>query len=203
MLRFPKALTLVLLVAGPLAAQPLGLGRTALPAEIAAWDTDIRPDGRGLPDGEGSALEGESLYTEKCAACHGDFGEGVDRWPVLAGGQGTLRDSRPVKTLGSYWPYLSTAWDYIYRAMPYGDAASLTPGETYALVAYLLYLNDLVEDDFTLTRDGLAAFSLPNAPSFRNDDRPKVEYPALTTACMTDCKDKVDITARALDVTPD
>ncbi len=206
MSRFPSAVILALTLASPALAGPLGLGRTALPEEIAAWNRDVRPDGQGLPAGSGSVAEGEEIFAQKCAVCHGDFGEGVDRWPVLAGGQGSLRDARPLKTLGSYWPYLSTAWDYIYRAMPYGDAASLTPDETYALVAYLLYLNDITDDDsFRLSQDNLVDIALPNAAGFRADDRPLGEYQAFTDRCMRACKPSVSITRRAsgVDVTPD
>ncbi|NOX74555.1 MAG: cytochrome c [Alphaproteobacteria bacterium] len=186
-------------------AQQLGLGRVALPEEVAAWNTDIRPDGQGLPVGSGNALDGEEIFAEKCAACHGDFGEGVDRWPALAGGDGSLTDERPLKTLGSYWPYLSTAWDYIYRAMPYGDAASLEVDETYAIVAYLLFVNDIVSDEeFTLSNVNFSEITLQNEPNFRLDDRATVEYPAFTEACMTDCKASVEITVYATgkDVTP-
>ena len=115
-----------------------GLGRQALPEEIAAWDVDILPDGRGLPKGSGNALEGEEIFADKCGSCHGDFGEGVDNWPVLAGGFNTLADKDPVKTVGSYWPHLSTVFDYVYRSMPFGEAGTLTPDETYAIVAYIL-----------------------------------------------------------------
>jgi len=206
MSRFLNILAAVLFFL-PLPAQAgkLGLGRPALPAEIAAWDKDVRPDGHGLPAGQGSVAQGEEIYLERCAACHGDFGEGVDRWPVLAGGQDTLTDERPIKTIGSYWPYLSTAFDYIQRTMPYGDAATLGADETYAILAYLLYMNDIVDDEgFTLSRENFTSITLPNQPSFRNDDRPRVEYPLFRDRCMKGCKDHVEITARAanLDVTP-
>ncbi|MFH1517471.1 MAG: c-type cytochrome, partial [Pseudomonadota bacterium] len=118
-----------------------GLGRVAMADEIAAWDIDIRPDGTGLPEGKGTVAEGEPIFAENCAVCHGDFGEGAGRWPVLAGGQDTLLRDRPVKTIGSYWPYLSTVFDYVRRAMPFGDARSLSDDDVYALTAYLLYLN--------------------------------------------------------------
>jgi len=204
MLRFLSILALCVGVSAT-QAQEFGLGRAALPEELAAWDTDIRPDGQGLPVGSGNALDGEEIFADKCAACHGDFGEGVDRWPALAGGQGSLSDERPLKTLGSFWPYLSTSWDYIYRAMPYDDAATLEVDETYAIVAYLLYLNDLVdEDDFTLSDENLADIALPNAPSFRMDDRPETEYRDFRKACMANCKDRVEITVHVTgaDVTP-
>ncbi|MFV2092585.1 MAG: c-type cytochrome, partial [Hyphomicrobiales bacterium] len=117
----------------------LHLGRPATNEEIAAWDIDIRHDGTGLPPRRGTVTGGGEIFSETCAACHGDFGEGVDRWPVLAGGEGTLADARPEKTIGSYWPYLSTVYDYIRRAMPFGDARSLSDDDVYALTAYLLF----------------------------------------------------------------
>lgn len=194
------------LLAAPAAADGLGLGRAATPAEVAAWDIDVRPDGAGLPEGAGDAYTGEEVFAEKCAYCHGDFGEGVDRWPVLAGGQGTLTSDRPVKTIGSYWPYLSTVWDYIYRAMPFGAAQSLTPDEVYAITAYLLYMNDVIEDDtFVLSRESFGEIRLPNEGNFFMDDRPDTPTLADGAPCMTACKAAVEITMRAavLDVTPE
>ncbi len=188
-------------------AEPLGLGRAALPAEIAAWDIDVRPDGIGLPPGRGSVAKGEEVFTDYCASCHGDFAEGVDRWPVLAGGQGSLTRDRPVKTVGSFWPYLSTVFDYTYRAMPFGASQSLTPDEVYATTAYILYMNDIVTDeDFVLSDENLANVELPNQGSFRMDDRDEAEVPQFSQApCMSDCKGPVEITMRAvvLDVTPE
>jgi len=123
------------------AAKPLGFGRCATPEEIAGWDIDVRPDGAGLPIGKGTVKDGEALYVERCAACHGEFGEGAQRWPILAGGGGTLPSHNPVKSIGSYWPYASTVMDYIRRAMPYGNAQSLTNDELYAVTAYVLFLS--------------------------------------------------------------
>lgn len=186
---------------------PLGLGRVAVSAEIAAWDIDVRPDGVGLPEGSGDVLTGEEVFIEKCAVCHGDFGEGVDRWPVLTGGMGTLTNDRPVKTTGSYWPYLSTVWDYIHRAMPFGAAQTLTNDEVYAIVAYLMYMNDMVDDEFVLSRDNFLEVPMENADGFYFDDRDTTEVPEFTKAevCMENCKDKVEIAARAVvvDVTPE
>ncbi|CTQ51223.1 c-type cytochrome [Jannaschia donghaensis] len=182
------------------------LGRPATAAEIAAWDIDIRPDGAGLPDGSGDVWTGEDLYIDNCAVCHGDFGEAIGRWPVLAGGQGSLTNDRPVKTIGSYWPYLSTVYDYVNRAMPFGNAQSLTDDEVYAVTAYLLYLNDLVDDDFVLDRETLSTFEMPNRDAFYMDDRADTEYAIFTgEPCMENCKDTVEITARAavVDVTPE
>ncbi|MEE4118089.1 MAG: c-type cytochrome [Paracoccaceae bacterium] len=183
-----------------------GLGREALPEEIAAWDIDVRPDGQGLPEGSGDVWTGEEVFIEKCAACHGDFAEGLDRWPVLAGGWDSLTHDRPEKTIGSYWPYLSTVFDYVHRAMPYGDAQSLTADEVYAITAYLLYSNAVVEDDFTLSHENFTEVRLPNEDGFFMDDREEGEIPQFTREpCMENCKDEVQITMRAviLDVTPD
>jgi cytochrome c2 len=183
-----------------------GLGREALPEEITAWDIDVRPDGQGLPVGSGDVMTGEELYIDYCATCHGDFGEAIGRWPVLAGGEDTLASDNPVKTTGSYWPYLSTIYDYVHRAMPFGSAQSLTDDEVYALTAYILYLNFLVEDDFVLSNENFAEVALPNEGGFFMDDRAEVELPRFSEEpCMSDCKESVEITMRAriLDVTPD
>jgi len=166
-------------------AAPLGIGDVATPEMIAGWDIDIRPDGLGLPDGEGSVADGEGLYEAKCASCHGLFGEGAGRWPVLAGGEGTLDTAHPEKTVGSYWPYASTLWDYIHRAMPYPAPQSLSDNEVYAITAYVLYLNDIVEDDFVLSRGTFSEVKMPNEPNFYMDDRPDV----ANTRCMSNCAD--------------
>ncbi|GAB4372781.1 MAG: hypothetical protein Kow00114_34440 [Kiloniellaceae bacterium] len=184
------------------------LGRAATPEEIAAWNIDVRPDGAGLPEGRGTVAEGEVLYADQCAVCHGDFGEGRDRWPVLAGGQDTLTADRPVKTIGSYWPYLSTVYDYVRRAMPFGNARSLSDDDVYAITAYLLYLNDIVTDeDFELSKENFTSVRLPNEENFFMDDREEeAHYAAKTEPCMTECKPgPVKITKRAavLDVTPE
>ncbi len=193
------------LLAGPALAGEYGLGRTATPEEIAAWNLDVSPDGTGLPDGSGSVEQGETLFVERCAVCHGEFAEGVGRWPKLAGGEGTLDRADPVKTVGSYWPYLSTAWDYIHRSMPFGNAQTLTADETYAITAYILYSNFLVDSDFVLSDENFLDVEMPNADGFIVDDREKVEFPKfIREPCMEDCKDSVEITMHAsvLDVTP-
>ncbi len=209
MLKFLKpafiALGLIAFIAAPAVAGKLGIGREATPAEIKGWDIDVRPDGMGLPEGKGTVETGEELFQEKCAACHGEFAEGVDRWPVLAGGQDTLDSDRPVKTIGSYWPYLSTAYDYIFRAMPFGDAQSLSPDEVYALLAYILNMNDLVDDDFELSKSNFLTVRLPNEKNFIDDPRPDTPTLAQKKPCMENCKTTVEITGRAriVDVTPD
>jgi len=182
-----------------------GLGRIALPEEIAAWDIDISPDGRGLPEGSGDVLTGEEVFGDVCASCHGDFAEGVDNWPALAGGFDTLADQDPVKTVGSYWPYLSTVWDYVHRSMPFGSAQTLSDDEVYAIVAYILYSNDLVEEDFELSHETFNDVAMYNRDGFIVDDRAETEYSKWrTTPCMDNCKGSVEITMRAsvLDVTP-
>jgi cytochrome c len=183
-----------------------GLGRTALPEEIKAWDIDVRPDGQGLPSGKGTVAQGEALFLERCATCHGEFGEGADRWPPLAGGKDSLSSAQPEKTVGSFWPYLSTAYDYIHRAMPFGDAQSLTADETYAIVAFLLNMNDVVPADFELSDKNFTSIRLPNEQAFYDDDREQAEKRFWNREpCMKNCKTDVKITARArvLDVTPD
>jgi len=203
------ALLIAALSASPADAEDakLGLGAPATAEEIAGWDIDVQPDGRGLPDGHGTASQGEAIFLEQCAACHGDFGEGRDRWPVLAGGRGSLQADRPEKTIGSYWESASTVFDYVRRAMPFGNAQSLDSDQLYALTAFLLNMNDVIDDpEFELNRDNFTAIEMPNANGFYDDDRETAEQAFWhADACMKDCKTAVTITARAvaLDVTPD
>ncbi|MGB3315822.1 MAG: c-type cytochrome [Albidovulum sp.] len=197
--------SVALTAATPVLAEKTGLGRPALPEEVAAWDVAVLPDGTGLPEGSGDVFTGDEVFAEKCASCHGDFAEGIDNWPVLAGGQGSLTNRRPVKTIGSYWPYLSTVWDYIHRSMPFGAAQTVTADETYAITAFLLYSNGLVEEDFVLSKENFAEVALPNEGGFRPDDRAEAEYPLFTgEPCMADCSGEVKVTKRAvtLNVTP-
>jgi cytochrome c len=209
MSKYLESLTIALTascLAAPVMAEKLGLGRAALPAEIAAWDWDINAKGDGLPVGSGDALDGEEIFAEKCAACHGDFAEGIDNWPKLAGGADTLDHEDPLKTVGSYWPHLTTAYDYIKRSMPYGNAGTLSDDEVYAIVAYILYSNDLIEDDYVLSNENFMEFEMPNADGFIVDNRAETEYAIWSgEPCMTACKDSVAITMRALvlDVTPE
>jgi cytochrome c5 len=175
------------------AVQPTGhygYGKDASSEEVAGWNIDIRPDGLGLPPGSATPEEGEMLYEDKCALCHGSFGEGVGRYPVLAGGEGTLTEPRPEKTIGSFWPYASTLWDYIHRAMPFAEPESLSDEEVYAITAYVLYLNDLVDYEFELNQDSLALIEMPNKDGFFFDDRPDT----TNELCMSDCKDPATIT---------
>ena len=189
-----------IVLASAVQAGPLGIGSTATPEMIAGWDIDIRPDGTGLPQGQGSVVEGEPLYEAQCASCHGLFGEGEGRWPVLAGGEGTLDTLHPEKTVGSYWPYASTLWDYIHRAMPYPAPQSLTDDEVYAISAYVLYLNDIVDEDFVATKESFVQVKMPNEPNFYIDSRPDVQ----NTRCMKDCADpsRFEIVTTINGVTP-
>jgi cytochrome c len=184
----------------------LDIGRAAAPQEIAGWDIDVRADGQGLPPGKGSVKDGEALYMTKCAACHGEFGESAGRWPMIAGGQGSLKSDDPVKTIGSYFGNLSTVIDYVRRAMPFGDAQSLSSDELYAVVAYTLFLNDIVDDKFVLSKETFASVKMPNAGGFYDDDRETAEKAFWNPKpCMQDCKPEARITGRArvIDVTPD
>jgi S-disulfanyl-L-cysteine oxidoreductase SoxD len=190
------------------ASKRLGIGREATPEEIAGWDIDIRPDGHGLPAGKGTVKQGEPLYLERCAACHGEFGESAGRWPILMGGVGTLASHDPVKSIGSYWPYASTVMDYIRRTMPFGNSQSLTNDELYAITAYVLYLNDIIKDDhFELSEKNFLSIRLPNQPNFIDDDRDTTEREFWRTSpCMANCapgEAKIIGRARALDVTPE
>ncbi|WP_420555323.1 c-type cytochrome [Neptuniibacter marinus] len=181
-------------------AAQFGIGETATAEQIEGWDIDIRPDGKGLPEGSGTVEAGEVLYEERCATCHGLFGEGEGRWPVLAGGQGTLKDERPTKTVGSYWPYASTLYDYIRRAMPFTAPRSLSDQQVYDVTAYVLYLNEIVEEDFVLTKDSLASIEMPNQDNFFIDPRPDVQ----NKRCMENCADpkKLMITGTLKGITP-
>jgi len=189
--------------AAAMGGERYGLGQTASPELIAGWDIDVRPDGQGLPPGQGTAAGGEAVFVEQCAACHGEFGEAVGRYPVLIGGNDSLASTDPVKTVGSYWPYASTLWDYIHRAMPFGDAQSLSVDETYAITAYVLYLNDLVAEDFVLDRNSLPKVAMPNRDGFTAED-PRPDTP-VDEPCVSDCKTeaKVMFKAKRLDVTPE
>ena len=181
------------------------LGKIATKTEIAGWDIDVRPDGLGAPIGSGSAIIGEEVYAEQCASCHGDFGEGLDRWPELVGGEDSLDTHDPVKTTGSYWPYASTMYDYIYRAMPFGVAQSLTHDETYQVVAYLLYMNEIIEEDFILNDKNIGKIKMPNVEGFLMPD-PRPDIANISgNPCMKNCNSPTKIIgkARDIDVTPE
>ena len=203
---FAGGFMLVLTSAPALPAdRPFNLGKIATAEEVAGWDIDVRPDGLGAPVGMGNAIDGEEVYADLCAACHGDFGEGVDRWPELVGGEGSLGTHDPLKTTGSYWPYASTLYDYVYRAMPFGEAQSLSYDETYQIVAFLLYMNDIIEDDFDVSQENIGSIEMPNRDGFFMPD-PRPDAQAVNVEpCMTNCNVATNIIGRArdIDVTPE
>lgn len=169
---------------GPAGGERLGLGERPNEELIKAWDIDISPDGANLPEGNGSVAEGRKIFADTCAVCHGEKGvEGpMDR---LVGGQGTLATDSPVKTVGSYWPYATTLYDYIHRAMPFDNPQSLTPHEVYAVAAYVLNLNGVVPDDAVLDAKSLPKVEMPNHDSFEQMD---TVTRTDSQACMDDCE---------------
>ena len=130
--------------------------------EITFWDRSITPDGANLPPGSGSVEEGEVVYKAKCAACHGTDGRGQHPMVALAGGQGSLTTAKPIKTVGSYWPYATTLFDYIRRAMPFGQQKSLTDDEIYAVTAFILSLNELISPATIINSKTLRNVDMPN-----------------------------------------
>ena len=150
-----------------------GLGQPATEQDIQTWNIDVAPTGEGLPPGRGTVKQGAVVYATRCASCHGPTGqEGpMDR---LVGGAGTLGSQKPVKTIGSYWPYATTLYDYVRRAMPFSAPQSLSPEEVYAVVAWLLYQNGILAEDSALDAQSLPAIRMPNRKGFVSDPRPDV-----------------------------
>src|SRR6202140_2758052 len=171
------------------AAEPghFGFGKTATPEQIAGWDIDARgEDGAGLPPGNGSVERGTEVFADQCAACHGTFGEGEGRFPKLVGGAGTLKNDRPELTVGSFWPFAPTLFDYVNRAMPMPAPHTLSADDVYALTAYILNLNDLVPNEFVADRDSLPKVKMPNRDTFIwTDPRPDT----MARPCMSGCAD--------------
>jgi len=151
--------------ASSMAQETPNLGRPATPAEIAGWDISIPPDGAGLPPGSGTPEQGASVYTQKCQSCHGEKGAGKPN-DQLVGGQGTLTSKSPVRTVGSYWPYATTVFDYVRRAMPYTQSHSLTDEEVYAVTAYLLHLNGIIGAEDAMNAQSLPQVKMPNRDNF-------------------------------------
>jgi S-disulfanyl-L-cysteine oxidoreductase SoxD len=164
------------------AQSPYGIGRPATSAEIAGWNIDIGRDGTNLPPGSGSVARGQEVFEQQCVACHGEKGQGGvgDR---LVGGKGTIATSKPIKTVGSYWPYAPTLFDYIRRAMPQNAPQSLSNDDVYAVSAYILSLNGLLPADATLDARTLSAIKMPNRGMFTGDPRPDVKNPACEVGC--------------------
>src|SRR4249920_1266839 len=148
-----------------MAQETPNLGRPATPAEIAGWDISIPPDGAGLPAGSGTPEQGAVVYAQKCQSCHGEKGAGKPN-DQLVGGQGTLTSKSPVRTIGSYWPYATTVFDYVRRAMPYTESQSLSNEEVYAVTAYLLHLNGIIGAQDVLNAQTLSQVKMPNRDNF-------------------------------------
>jgi cytochrome c len=142
-----------------------GLGKPATQQEMAGWNIDVRADGTGLPSGSGSVTQGKVVYEARCAACHGANGEKGPA-PRLVGGKGTLASPTPIMTVGSFWPYAPTLYDYINRSMPFDRPQSLTPDEVYAVTAYTLHLNGIVGAEVVLDKASLPKVKMPNAAGF-------------------------------------
>jgi S-disulfanyl-L-cysteine oxidoreductase SoxD len=159
---------------------PLGLGRAPTPAELGDRMISASPDGTGLPKAKGSVRAGRSIYNAQCAGCHGMQGEGVGDFPPLVGGRESLKTDQPLYTVGSYWPYATTVWDYINRAMPYQAPGTMTPEEVYAVTAYVLFLNGIVRESRVLDEKSLPRIRMPNRDGFVEDPRPDVPAPSST-----------------------
>ena len=145
--------------------RPPALGVAAGPAEIARFDISVPPSGAGLPSGSGTARQGAAVYAAKCVACHGEKGAGKPA-DALAGGIGSLATAKPVRTVGSYWPYSSTLFDYVRRAMPISNPLSLSDDEVYAVSAYVLFLNGIVGEDAVMNAQTLPLVKMPNRDGF-------------------------------------
>jgi len=150
-----------------------GVGRLATPDEIRDLGAAIAPDGGGLPPGSGTAIAGREVFAARCAKCHGEKALG-DVGPTLVGGRGTLQTPRPLKTVGSFWPYATTVWDYVNRAMPFDEPGLLKPPDVYAVVAYILNLNGIIASDTVMDAQSLPKVRMPNRDGFVADPRPDV-----------------------------
>ncbi len=167
------AASVLAVVSNAALAENPNLGRIAAPEEIASWDISIGPDGAGLPPGSGTPKQGEAVYTAKCLVCHGEKGAGKPN-DALVGGRGTLAgDQPPVKTVGSFWPYATTLFDYVRRAMPLNESKSLTNDEVYAVIAYLLQLNGIIGENETINVQTLPRVQMPNRDGFMTFSRGK------------------------------
>lgn len=157
------------------ASKPTGLGRPASAEELKQRDITTLPTGAGLPDGKGTAAQGEAVYRDKCASCHGANGEGnMPQGPQLVGGIGSLASDNPVRTVGSFWPYATSVWDYIHRAMPLNLPGSLSADDTYAITAFLLNRNKIIEANEVMSKESLPKVRMPNRDGFIPDARPDI-----------------------------
>ena len=153
----------------------LGIGHPPKPGLLKQIDIDVTPDGKGLPPGSGTAAKGKDVYTRRCETCHGPTGKEGPQ-DILAGGKGSLATDKPQKTVGSYWPYATTLWDYINRAMPFDHPSTLTSDEVYSAAAYVLFLNGIVGEQDTLDQTTLPRVQMPNRNGFVSDPRPDVPF---------------------------
>ncbi len=163
-LAFTLAGVLVACSSGYHATGPFGLGKPVTENQIKAWNIDIGPSGAGLPAGSGTAAIGETIYQQKCSSCHGDKGQGGIANRLVGGGQ--LNTDKPVKTVGSFWPYSTTIFDYVRRAMPHQAPQSLTDDQVYALTAYILYMNKIISKDEVMNATSLPLVKMPNRDGF-------------------------------------
>lgn len=187
-------------------AEPVGyyaIGTTPTAARIAGWSIAIPPSGAGLPKGQGSVAQGGAIYASTCAMCHGTFGQGKNGYPQLVGGVGSLASSAPVKTVGSYWPYATTVWDYIDRAMPFYAPHTLKPDQVYALTAYLLNMNGIVKSGFVADAKTIPAVKMPNRDGFIwNDPRPVTHNVACMKNCANPASIRISSNAASMHLTP-
>ena len=169
-----KALSLTVLLASGVFGQTIG--KPASPEMIKAMDITVFPDGRGLPEGSGTAAKGKDIFKAKCAVCHNDQAQGREgQYPALVGGIGTINTPKPVKTVGSYWPYATTVFDYVRRAMPYDQPGTLKPDEIYSVVAFVLNLNGIVGVNDEMNATTLPKVKMPNRDGFVLDKRPDIK----------------------------
>lgn len=188
-----------------------GIGRAATPAEIKAWDIDVRPDFKGLPPGSGSVAKGQDIWEAQCASCHGVFGESTDVFTPIAGGTtkediktgrvaNLAREDYPQRSTLMKVATVSTLWDYVNRAMPWTTPKTLSVDEVYAVVAFMLNLGEIVPEDFVLSDKNIAEVQkkMPNRNGMTTDHglwdlkgKPDVK----NVACMKDCKKEVRVTS--------
>lgn len=185
----------------PRKAGYFGYGVAPSAEQIEGWALAVRPDGQGLPPGKGTVDQGANVFADQCAVCHGTFGEGEGRYPKLAGG--SLTGERPEPTVGSYWPFATTLFDYINRAMPFSAPHTLSADQVYAMTAYILNVNGIVENNFVADRDSLPKVKMPYHDRFVwQDPRPDTS----AKRCMTNCADpkaiRIESTAEGKNLTP-
>ena len=166
-----KALLLGVFALATAYGQKYNVGHAATPDEIKATDQFMAPDGTGLPAGKGTAADGRDIYSRRCARCHGAQGQGDEEGP-LVGGRGTLKSAKPLKTVGSFWPYATTVYDYVHRAMPFDNPGLLDANQTYSVVALILHMNGIIGEKDEMNAQTLPKVKMPNRDGFVKDNRP-------------------------------